>query len=150
MHSQQERSQDGFTRSISCLTNHPEYFTYIKKLVDKTRAVANNSPSLARWFFFFFFQDVSDTEQGRCISVGTFGCTWNRMQGPRLSARPRGSHKEPRCGEAATMGSARRGISLIFLYLLQSGSVLFCSLKDEPALPCMNEFKRHKQGSLMA
>lgn len=52
MCSQQGRCQDGFMRGVSCLTNHPEYFIYIKKLVDKTEAVAYNLPRLARcvWY----------------------------------------------------------------------------------------------------
>lgn len=37
-------------RGISYLTNHHEYFMYIKKLVDKTGAVAYNLPRLARCF----------------------------------------------------------------------------------------------------
>lgn len=39
----------------SCLTNHPEYFMYIKKLVDKTGAVVYNLPRFVRCF---------DMEQG--------------------------------------------------------------------------------------
>lgn len=45
-------------RGISCLTNHPEYFMYIKKLVDKTGAVAYNLARLERCF---------DREQSRFI-----------------------------------------------------------------------------------
>ena len=55
-------------RGVSCLTNHPEYFIYIKKLVDKTGAVAYNSCKM------FLIQG-----RAKDLSVGTLSHAWNTV-----------------------------------------------------------------------
>lgn len=81
MYSQQGRCQDGFMRGISCFTNHPKYFIYIKILVDKTGATAYDLPRLA---------SVFDTEQGRRFICGH---TELRLEQNALAVRLRPSER---------------------------------------------------------
>lgn len=109
-------------RGTACLTNHPEYFMYIKKLVDQTGAVAYNLPRCREM--------ASIQSRAEDSSLGTLSCTWIQMHWLCISAHQRGEQKELRGGEAINMGAPRRNITFIFLDLLQNGSVSFCSLKD--------------------